>query len=285
MTKCVIHSRKKLFISILLYSVISVFSYNIYAFEVQLSSETVNPGDAFIISINADSVPVAKFNNKFISLRRLSENKFIGIISTDIDTKPGNYPINIKSNNNEKTININVMEHKFKVTYLTLPPQKVFPSKKDLIRAEKEAAILSNIFKKITPPLWEGKFLKPLNNNISTEFGVKRIMNKEKVSFHKGIDIRGKSGEKVHAINKGRVVLADNLFFGGNTVILDHGQGIYSIYMHLSKINISKGEIVKQGQIVGLVGATGRATGPHLHFGIKVVGIDANPVSIFNLPL
>ena len=285
MTQCETHSNKKLFIYILLYFIILFFSYNTYAFEVQISPETVNPGDVFIVSINADSVPVAKFNNIFIPLRRLSENKFIGIISTDIDTKPGRYQINVKSDVNKKTININVKEHKFKVTYLTLPPQKVFPSKKDLIRAEKEAAILSNIFEKVNPPLWYGKFTKPLNNNISTEFGVKRIMNKEKVSFHKGIDIRGKSGEKVHAINKGRVVLADNLFFGGNTVILDHGQGIYSIYMHLSKINVSKGEIVKQGQIVGLVGATGRATGPHLHFGIKVAGIDANPVSLFNLPL
>lgn len=285
MTQCETHSNKKLFIYILLYFIILFFSYNTYAFEVQISPETVNPGDVFIVSINADSVPVAKFNNIFIPLRRLSENKFIGIISTDIDTKPGRYQINVKSDVNKKTININVKEHKFKVTYLTLPPQKVFPSKKDLIRAEKEAAILSNIFEKVNPPLWYGKFTKPLNNNISTEFGVKRIMNKEKVSFHKGIDIRGKSGEKVHAINKGRVVLADNLFFGGNTVILDHGQGIYSIYMHLSKINVSKGEIVKQGQIVGLVGATGRATGPHLHFGIKVAGIDANPVSLFNLSL
>jgi murein DD-endopeptidase MepM/ murein hydrolase activator NlpD len=276
---------KKFLFTIIIYIILSVFSNNVYAFQVQLNPKTVNPGDAFIISINADSIPVVKFNNKFIPLRRLEKDKFIGIIATDIDTEPGNYPINIKSNNEEKTINISVKEHKFKVTYLTLPPQKVFPSKEDLIRAEKEAAILSDIFLKVNPPLWEGNFTKPLNNDISTEFGVKRIMNKEKVSFHKGIDIRGKSGEKVHAINKGKVVLADNLFFGGNTVILDHGQGIYSIYMHLSKINVSKDEIVKQGQIVGLVGATGRATGPHLHFGVKIAGIDGNPVSLFNLPL
>jgi murein DD-endopeptidase MepM/ murein hydrolase activator NlpD len=276
---------KKFLLSILIYLVIFLFCNNVYAFEVQLNPKTVNPGDAFIISINADYIPVAKFNNKFIPLRRLAEDKFIGIASTDIDTKSGNYPIYIKSNKNEKTVNIYVKEHKFKVTYLTLPPQKVYPSKKDLIRAEREAAILSTIFKKITPPLWDGRFIKPLNNPVSTEFGVKRIMNKEKVSFHKGIDIRGKSGEKVHAINKGRVVLANNLFFGGNTVILDHGQGIFSIYMHLSKIEVSKDEVVKKGTVIGLVGATGRATGPHLHFGIKITGIDTNPFSLFNVSL
>jgi murein DD-endopeptidase MepM/ murein hydrolase activator NlpD len=250
-----------------------------------LNTQSVNPGDVSAISIKADFVPLVKFNTQYVPLKRLSENNFIGIIATDINTKPGNYPVNIKVNNNEKTINLHVKKYFFKVTHLTLPPQKVFPPKKDLIRAKREAIILKKIFKKVNPPLWEGKFIKPLNNSISTEFGVKRIMNKKKVSFHKGIDIRGKSGEKVYATNKARVVLAGNLFFGGNTVILDHGQGIYSIYMHLSKINVSKGEIVKKGQLVGLVGKTGRATGPHLHFGIKIGKISANPLSIFSLTL
>lgn len=276
---------KKFFLIIVMSPILLLLCNNVYAFQIQLSYETVKPGDVFTISINTEHVPTVQFNNTYIPLKRISENKYIGLITINLDTNPGSYPIMVASNNDKKTININVEKYTFKVTHLTLPHQKVFPSKKDLIRAEKEAAILSDIFKKITPPLWEGKFLKPLNNNISTEFGVKRIMNKEKVSFHKGIDIRGKSGEKVQATNRGRVVLADNLFFGGNTVILDHGQGIYSVYMHLSQINVTKGEIIKKGQLVGLVGATGRATGPHLHFGIKVAGIDANPVSLFNLPL
>lgn len=276
---------KTLFISFITYFFLMLFINNSYALQVKLSSKSVKQGDVFTIFIEDKHVPVVQFNNTYIPLRRQSEHTYIGFIAIDLHTIPGKYVLNITSNDKEESIDVDIEKSSFKVIHLNLPQEKVFLKEKDLMRAEKEAAILGKIFKEINPPLWDGQFAKPLNNSISTEFGVKRIMNKTKVSVHKGIDIRGKSGEKVYTINKGRVVLAQDLFFGGNTVIVDHGQGIYSIYMHLSKINVSKGEIVKKGQSIGLVGATGRATGPHLHFGVKIAGIDVNPLSLFNLNL
>ncbi len=125
----------------------------------------------------------------------------------------------------------------------------------------------------------------PLENEFSTAFGVKRIMNNVKESVHTGVDIRGKSGEPVRASNFGRVVLAGELFYGGNTVVLDHGQAIYSVYMHMSELRVAEGDLARKGEVLGLVGATGRATGPHLHYTVKVGPTSVNPVSITRLPL
>jgi len=99
------------------------------------------------------------------------------------------------------------------------------------------------------------------------------------------VDIRGKEGDRVAASNRGRVVLAEELFFGGNTVILDHGQGIFTIYMHLSSFNVKPDDLVSTGDVIGSVGSSGRSSGPHLHFGVKVLGISVNPVSFAKLRL
>jgi murein DD-endopeptidase MepM/ murein hydrolase activator NlpD len=123
----------------------------------------------------------------------------------------------------------------------------------------------------------------PLENETSTLFGTKRILNKKRVSVHKGLDIKWE--EEVKASNSGRVVLAEELFFGGNTIILDHGQGIYTIYMHLSEFNITPEDIISKGDVIGLVGSSGRSTGPHLHFGVKVLNINTNPISLVKLNL
>ena len=125
----------------------------------------------------------------------------------------------------------------------------------------------------------------PLANEISTAFGTRRIINDKVMSSHRGLDIRGKTGEPVRASNNGRVVLAQDLFYGGNTVVLDHGQGIYTIYMHLSHFKVQEREMVSKGETVGLVGSTGRSTGPHLHFGVKVQNISVNPLSFTRLVL
>jgi len=99
------------------------------------------------------------------------------------------------------------------------------------------------------------------------------------------MDYRGQLGTPVRALNAGTVVLRDDLFFGGNTLIIDHGMGLYSIYMHLSEFQVADDEKVSKGQIIGLVGMSGRATGPHLHLGVKLEGININPEALFKLRL
>jgi murein DD-endopeptidase MepM/ murein hydrolase activator NlpD len=168
---------------------------------------------------------------------------------------------------------------------MSLPEEKVSLSPEDLERVERENERLQGIFETVTERLWEGIFMLPLENDISMGFGTKRIMNRKMISVHRGMDIRGKEGEHIKASNNGRIVLAEELFLGGNTIIIDHGQGLYSIYMHLSKFNSDLNDSVSRGDVIGYVGSTGRSTGPHLHFGVKANTISVNPFSLTRLPL
>jgi murein DD-endopeptidase MepM/ murein hydrolase activator NlpD len=133
--------------------------------------------------------------------------------------------------------------------------------------------------------MWKGKFIPPLSTSISSPFGVIRVINQGEDSRHRGVDYRGSKGKPIRAINTGIVVLSEELFYGGNTVMINHGGGVYSIYMHLSEFRVKEGDRIKKSDVIGLVGATGRATGPHLHLSVRVRGKSVNPESLFSLPL
>ena len=121
----------------------------------------------------------------------------------------------------------------------------------------------------------------PLDGNkTGHNFGKRRVLNGKPMSPHTGLDISAPAGTPIHAAQRGRVVLADNLFFSGNTVIVDHGLGVYTFYGHMKSINVAEGDDVNAGAVVGKVGATGRATGPHLHWTLVVDGARVNPLGI-----
>jgi murein DD-endopeptidase MepM/ murein hydrolase activator NlpD len=133
------------------------------------------------------------------------------------------------------------------------------------------------------PPEWEGSFGIPVNHKIVGPFGQKSIINKKKRSPHTGVDIRGKTGAPVRAANSGSVVLVADHFFTGKSVYVDHGSCIFSMYFHLDSIQVDQGDSIEKGQILGRVGATGRATGPHLHWGVRVSGARVNPLTLIEL--
>jgi murein DD-endopeptidase MepM/ murein hydrolase activator NlpD len=114
-------------------------------------------------------------------------------------------------------------------------------------------------------------------------FGHRRIFNDQPRAPHSGTDLAASTGTAVGSSNAGRVVLAKNLFFSGNAVFVDHGLGLFSVYLHLSRIDVEVGEMVAPGQIIGLVGATGRVTGPHLHWGVRVLGARIDPFSLLDM--
>jgi len=259
-----------------------------YAFQAEVLPDKVKPGDAFIIKVTGmetSHIPDALLKNKHFYFSRCGGGCFVAIGAVGIDTQPGVYTIHVKVGENKPNLELTVRQTDFPTISLTLPEGKVVPSPENLERAKREGEKLRSIWPVISEKLWQGSFSLPLNNDMSTAFGTKRIFNRKKTSVHKGIDVRGKKGEEVKASNRGRVVLAGELFFGGNTLILDHGQGIYTIYMHMSKFKAGPGDVVSKGDVIGLVGSSGRASGPHLHFGVKVLNINVNPVSIFKLQL
>ena len=258
------------------------------ALQVNVWPHKISPGDAFIIKITGAEIsqpPSASFNGKQFYFSSCGEGCFITIGAADLKTRPGVHKVKVKRGKKKKDSRIVVERTTFPILKLTLPEEKVFLNQEDLMRAKNEEKRLKSICGIVSDRLWEGSFILPLENNISTVFGTKRIINRKMISRHRGVDIKGQEGEEVRASNRGRVVLAEETFFGGNTIILDHGQGIYTIYMHLSKFAVSPLDIVSKGGLIGLVGSTGRSSGPHLHFGVKVMNINTNPVSFSELAL
>lgn len=266
--------------------VILVLSVSAYAFHAELSPSEVSPGDAFLVKVTGDSSePEAIFSARQLNFANCGKDCFIAIGAVDIETSPGVYKVSLKSGGDSMLLGLNVNHAAFAVLRLTLPEAKVSLSPKDLQRAEKEAKLLNALWLISSDKLWDGSFISPLENPKSTAFGTKRIINGKKISIHRGLDIKGREGEVVKASNRGRVALAEELFFGGKTIILDHGLGVYSVYMHLSEFKSKPGDLISKGAVVGLVGSTGRASGPHLHFGVKVANINTNPDSILKLGL
>ena len=120
----------------------------------------------------------------------------------------------------------------------------------------------------------------PVSGPISTSFGTRRVLNGQPRSSHSGVDIAVERGTPVNASNAGKVLLADRFFLSGETVVVDHGWGVSTLYAHLDTITVSEGQSVKRGQAVGTVGSTGRATGPHLHFGVFIRGVKVDPLQL-----
>ncbi|HDZ84636.1 MAG TPA: M23 family metallopeptidase, partial [Nitrospirae bacterium] len=248
-------------------------SSNTYAFDIKVAPKDVIPGDVFSIKVKdiGSATGEAEFNGNKIDLQTAGDD-LIALVPVPLDTESGKYSITVRYGKEEQIASVEVKAHKFKTIQLTLPEGKVILSPKNLERAQREAKLQSDVWFLSTVMAWEGNFVSPTGTPVSTEFGLNRIINKKRNSVHRGTDFRGKKGAPVRSINSGRVVLAANLFFGGNTLVIDHGMGLYSIYMHLSKFNVSKGDKVSKEQTVGFVGSTGRATGPHLHMSVKLKG-------------
>ena len=264
------------------------FVSSVDAFEVQAEPSAIMPGDAFLVRVSdvkGVALPEASFSSKPLFFASCGFGCFFAIGSTDSKTNPGKRTVEVTVGRKKKRLPITIRRHVFPVIQLTLPPGKVTLSGEDSERADREDKLLKSFWTQQSEKVWQGSFNLPLENEISTQYGVKRIINKTKESIHNGIDIRGKEGEEVLASNSGKVVLAEELFFGGNTLLLDHGMGIYSVYMHLAGFNRKSGESVLKGDVIGFVGSTGRSTGPHLHFGIKAQELSVNPVSFAKLKL
>lgn len=257
-------------------------------FQVGIFPDEVGQGEAFIIKVNGDDInhqPTASLGKKKFHFSTCGEGCFLAIGAVDLNFKPGKYKVKVNIGGKKRIMPLTVRETRFPVRELTLSDEMVFLSDENIRRVKIESLRLKKIFKTESQKLWESGFILPLENEITTGFGVKRIINKKRVSVHKGIDISGVQGDEVKASNTGTVVLRDELFFGGNTVILDHGLGIFTVYMHLSEFNLELYDTVSKGDVIGFVGSTGRSTGPHLHFSVKVGETNVNPLTFVSLEL
>ncbi len=256
--------------------------------RIEISPKTIRQGDAFIVKVTGikrSALPTATIAKNAIQFSSCGEGCFIGIGAVGIDAKTGTHQVTVKAGKKTKKISLTVKKASVQTIAVSLPEEKVILSPADLETVQEENKRLKALFLTISERLWDGVFLIPSDNEISTPFGTRRIMNKTWTSIHRGVDIKGAEGDEVRASNNGKVVLAQGLFFGGNTIVLDHGQGIHTFYMHLSHMKVRFGDSVSKGDVIGLVGSTGRSTGPHLHFGVKIENISVNPLSFLKLDL
>jgi murein DD-endopeptidase MepM/ murein hydrolase activator NlpD len=162
----------------------------------------------------------------------------------------------------------------------------VSPPESEWDRISREVARKKKVFAAVSES-WQGSgsFVPPFPGFKGEAFGEIRILNTERKSRHSGADSPAREGTAVTAVNSGQVVLTENLYYEGNTVIIDHGLGVYSVYCHLQKIKVKESSRVEKGALIGWVGQSGRATGPHLHFGMKVRGARVDPDQLFGLTI
>jgi murein DD-endopeptidase MepM/ murein hydrolase activator NlpD len=214
---------------------------------------------------------------------------YIGLLGIDMQDEPGTYELVVEVKQGEKTkslsFNVLVAKEKFAVEHLKLPKEKVDLDEKAVARWKAEQnQVKQALAENSRLKLWRSNFVEPVSGKRTGIFGSVRIMNGKPRNPHNGEDIGAPLGTGVAATNDGIVRITVDHIFSGKGVFIDHGLGFYTMYFHLSEILVKDGDLVTAGQIIGKVGATGRATGPHLHWGVKLNGARVNPYSLLDLP-
>ncbi|MCO4793993.1 MAG: M23 family metallopeptidase [Bacteriovoracaceae bacterium] len=179
-------------------------------------------------------------------------------------------------------VDVKIKPYKYRQEFLKVPKKHVDLAQKDIDQWLKDKKALNEVYSNaiLDRALFSKPFRKPLNSKITSSYGKRRVFNDKKDSWHSGIDFRARRPTKIPSSNRGKVVFSGHLFFNGNTIIVDHGLGIFTMYCHLSKLKAEVGEIIPKGAIVGLSGNTGRSSAPHLHWGVKVGGNWINGFSL-----
>lgn len=251
---------------------------------VAFSPKKFGPGDIVIISVKGASGPVeGTFLKKHLHFNE-SKGTYKAIAGIDLNTDPGTYTLALKIGEQTVSREVRVSKKKYPLQRLTLRDDQVTLSPENEARADREQKIISALWPVDSQRLWSGRFADPLpGKEVTTPFGVRRIINNIPKSSHSGVDLAADTGEPVKAPNDGVVVLVAEQFFSGNSIVLDHGQGIYTMFFHLSKVNVRFGQAVMKGDVIGLVGATGRLTGPCLHWGARVQGARVDPLALMKL--
>lgn len=211
-------------------------------------------------------------------------------IGVDLEEPPGPLPVRVEAEGERGgrltgAGRLQVVEGRFPVQRLTLPRGLVELDAATLERVGRERAVLERLFALTGPvPLWREPFRSPLESGEPPRgFGLRRIINGEPRSPHTGVDFAAPAGTVVLAANAGVVVLSEEQFFGGQSVILDHGLGLYTMYFHLEARLLEAGRRVARGEPIGRVGSSGRATGPHLHWGVRLQGARVDPAALLRL--
>lgn len=245
----------------------------------ELPIESPVPGGLVIIPINTIEKPEAYFHKTRVMVIG-SSNNWKAIVGIPLDENSGPNHLTIRNNDIEHNYRFEIRNKDYETQYLTIKnKRKVNPNKQDMSRITEETALIakakSNWRDNEIIPL---KFIKPAEGPYSSPFGLRRFFNKQPRQPHSGLDIAAAKGSPIIAPANGIVINTGNYFFNGNTVFIDHGQGLITMYCHMDHIDIKEGTEVKTGDIIGKVGLTGRVTGAHLHWSVILNNTTVDPL-------
>jgi hypothetical protein len=255
---------------------------------VTVSARALQPGEIVVLAI-ATGEPAAAVRARAFDLDwrpfRTGPSSWRAVIGIDLDVRPGTHSVSIEidrpSGSQRLEHSIAVVPKQFRTRRLTVDSAYVDPPAAVQARIAEEARLLAAIWTdSAANRLWTGGFVRPVPQEANSAFGTRSIFNGQARSPHGGADFLSPAGTPVKAPNHGRVVLARDLYYTGGTVAVDHGLGLVSLFAHLSRIDVAEGDLVTPGQVLGQVGATGRVTGPHLHWTLRLGGARVDPLSL-----
>jgi murein DD-endopeptidase MepM/ murein hydrolase activator NlpD len=239
------------------------------------------PGGIAVISLPADADPVtARYRDRKILVTR-NDGHYMAVIGLPLATRPGRHYLKVKNQQGQsQSIGFQVEDKAYEEQHITITDKrKVNPEKRDMERITRESKQIKSALRH-----WSAQddvivtFQKPVEGPTSSPFGLRRFFNEQARNPHSGLDIAAAEGAPIHAPAPGTVLDTGEFFFNGNTVLLDHGQGLVTMHCHMSKIDVEPGQRVDSGDILGEIGMTGRVTGPHLHWGVSLNDARVDPL-------
>ena len=256
-------------------------------------ARALHPGEIVVVNVRTSEAPASLEASAFGAEHRFfpagPANVWSTLIGIDLDVEPGNHPVSVRAtavdgSAAETVYTLAVEPKQFATRRLTVEPRYVDPPPEVVERILRERDHLAALFPVSTAVrYWRDGFLRPVPGRANSAFGRRSVFNGQPRSPHSGADFRAAAGTPIKAPNDGVVVLAADLYFSGNVVIIDHGWGLYSFFAHLSAIDVAEGDRVRRGATVGRVGATGRVTGAHLHWTVRLNDARVDPLSLLEL--
>jgi murein DD-endopeptidase MepM/ murein hydrolase activator NlpD len=253
------------------------------------SARSIRPGEIVLLTITVPeetaSVGVRAFDQE-IAAFKVGKTTWRAIVGIDLNVTPGRHNVTIEARGANPppaalTYPLRVAARAFRTRRLRVAENFVNPPQSDLARIEADTQALAALWNaSAAEPLWRGAFERPVPGEANSAFGTRSFFNGQLRSRHNGGDFVAPEGQPIKAPGRGRVVMAADLYFSGNTVVIDHGAGLFSLLAHLSEMSVKRGDEVDAGEIVGKVGSTGRVTGPHLHWAVRANGGRVDPLSL-----
>ncbi|KAF0190382.1 MAG: metalloendopeptidases-like membrane protein [Gammaproteobacteria bacterium] len=259
------------------------------AHAVTLPQSAPVPGGVAVVPLAVPAnphAPVARYNGKRVMVVE-NHQQWFAIVGLPLGADLGAHHLDVTGADNKKLrVAFTVTDKQYETQHIAIQDRrKVNPLAQDMKRIEKETARINAAFARWSDTLADDlSFTLPVNGEFSSPFGLRRFYNEQPRNPHSGLDIAAATGTPIHAPASGVVIDTGNFFFNGNTVLVDHGQGLVTMYCHMDRIDVKKGQTIKRGDAIGAVGATGRVTGAHLHWSVSLNNARVDPTLFVNSP-